>query len=173
VFANPSTGQHAIREALRVARASGTKVALTCSDAFIPQVFGDVFREALKQSDLLFCNATEAMAVAGGSSAEEAFGKLKGIVPNAVVTDGPNGAFLHYKGAEHHVPAFSCKPIDVTGAGDMFAGSLLYGITHGVPAEKAARAANFLAMKVITQIGARLHHGAKQFWHEALGERPV
>jgi sugar/nucleoside kinase (ribokinase family) len=168
VFANPSTGQHAIREALKAAKASGTKVALTCSDAFVPQVFGEAFREALVQSDLVFCNATEAMSVAGGSTAEEAFAKLKSIVPNAVVTDGPNGAFIRYHGAEHHVPAFACKPIDVTGAGDMFAGSFLYGITHGVGAEKAARAANFLAMKVITQIGARLHHGAKQFWQEAI-----
>src|SRR5947208_6830606 len=168
VFANPSTGQHAIREALRAAKAAGTKVALTCSDAFIPQVFGDAFKEALKQSDLLFCNATEAMAVAGGATAEEAFGKMKSVVPNAIVTDGPNGAFVRFHGAECHVPAFACKPVDVTGAGDMFAGSFLYGITHGVPAEKAARAANFLAMKVITQIGARLHHGAKQFWAEAL-----
>lgn len=166
VFANPSTGQYAIREALKAAKASGTKVALTCSDAFIPQVFGDVFREALAQSELLFCNATEAVAVAGGASAEEAFAKLKGLVPNAVVTDGPNGAFVRYHGSECHVPAFACKPVDVTGAGDMFAGSFLYGVTHGVPAEKAARAANFLAMKVITQIGARLHHGAKQFWLE-------
>lgn len=173
VFANPSTGQHAIREALKAAKASGTKVALTCSDAFVPQVFGEAFREALSQSDLVFCNATEAKSVTGGSSAEEAFAKLKAIVPNAVVTDGPNGAFVRYHGAEHHIPAFVCKPIDVTGAGDMFAGSFLYGITHGVPAGKAARAANFLAMKVITQIGARLHHGAKQFWAEASGERPA
>ena len=52
----------------------------------------------------------------------------------------------------------------MTGAGDMFAGSFLFGVTHNVPAERAARAANFLAMKVITQIGARLHHGAKQLW---------
>src|SRR3954462_10464686 len=91
LFANPATGQHAVREALRAAKAAGTKVALTCSDAFVPQVFGDVFREALGQSDLLFCNATEAAAVAGGGSAEEAFAKLKGLVSNAVVTDGPNG----------------------------------------------------------------------------------
>lgn len=166
VFANASTGQHAIKEALKAAKAASTKVALTCSDAFIPQVFGEVFHEALKQSDLLFCNATEAMAVAGGSTAEEAFAKLKSIVPNAVVTDGPNGAFVRYHGTEHHVPAFPCKPVDVTGAGDMFAGSFLYGITHGIPAERAARAANFLAMKVITQIGARLHRGAKEFWAE-------
>jgi sugar/nucleoside kinase (ribokinase family) len=168
IFANPATGQHAIREALKAAKDAGTKVALTCSDAFVPQVFGDAFREALAQSDLLFCNATEAVAVAGGASAEEAFAKFKTLVPNVVVTDGPNGAFIRYHGSESHVPAFACKPLDVTGAGDMFAGSFLYGITHGIPAEKAARAANFLAMKVITQIGARLHHGAKQFWQEAL-----
>jgi sugar/nucleoside kinase (ribokinase family) len=171
VFANPSTGQHAIREALKAAKAAGTKVALTCSDAFVPQVFGDVFREALVQSDLLFCNATEATAVAGGATAEEAFGRLKGIVPSAVVTDGPNGAFVRFRGAECHVPAFACKPVDVTGAGDMFAGAFLYGITHGVPAEKAARAGNFLAMKVITQIGARLHHGAKDYWNEIISEK--
>lgn len=168
LFANPSTGQHAIREALKAAKAAGTKVALTCSDAFIPQVFGDAFREALAQSDLLFCNATEAQALAGGATAAEAFAALKGVVPNVVVTDGPNGAFVRYHGAECHVPAFACKPVDVTGAGDMFAGAFLYGITHGVPAEKAARAANFLAMKVITQIGARLHTGAKQFWKDSI-----
>lgn len=168
VFANPHTGQHAIREALRAAKASGTKVALTCSDAFVPQTFGDAFREALKQTDLLFCNAAEAIAVAGGADAHEAFARLKGLVPNVVVTDGPNGAFVRYAGADHHVAAFPCKPVDLTGAGDMFAGAFLYGITHDVAAENAAHAANFLAMKVITQIGARLHHGAPAFWTEAL-----
>ena len=92
---------------------------------------------------------------------------MKCIVPNAVVTDGPNGAYVRFGGAEYHVPAFPCKPVDLTGAGDMFAGAFLYGVTHEVAPEKAARAANFLAMKVITQIGARLHHGARQFWAEA------
>ncbi len=168
IFANPATGQLAVRESLRAAKAGGTKVALTCSDAFIPQVFGDAFRDALAQSDLLFCNAAEAIAVAGGTRAEEAFANLKAAVPNAVVTDGPNGAFVRYHGSECHVPAFACHPLDVTGAGDMFAGAFLYGVAHGVTAEKAARAANFLAMKVITQIGARLHHGAKPFWAESV-----
>ena len=168
VFANPNTGQPAIREALRTAKAAGVKVALTCSEAFVPQVFGDAFRDALTQSDLLFCNASEAVAVAGGATAAEAFARLKGVVPACVVTDGPNGAFVRFGGAEHHIPSFPCEPKDLTGAGDMFAGAFLYGVTHGVAPEQAARAANFLAVKVITQIGARLHHGAKEFWAEAL-----
>jgi sugar/nucleoside kinase (ribokinase family) len=167
VFANPDTGQGAIRRALEVAKANGVKVALTCSDAFIPNVFGDTFRAALAQADLLFCNAEEAKAVAQADSPAAAFEKLKTLVPNAVVTDGPNGAFVRYGGREHHVPAFPCEPKDLTGAGDMFAGAFLYGLTHGVPAEKAARGANYLAMKVITQVGARLHHGTREFWEQA------
>jgi sugar/nucleoside kinase (ribokinase family) len=168
VFANPQTGQGAIREALRLAKKHGVKVAVTCSEAFIVTVFGDAFHGALQQTDLLFCNATEACAVVGAQTAAEAFGKLKGVVPSAVVTDGPNGAFVRHGGIEAHVPAFPCEPVDLTGAGDMLAGAFLYGITHGVEPRQAVRAACFLAMKVITQIGARLHHGTRQFWEDGL-----
>lgn len=168
VFANPDTGQGAIREAIKVARQHGTKVAITCSDAFVVDVFGEAFFPALAQTDLLCCNAVEACAVTRTTSPAEAFEKLKGMVRSAVVTDGPNGAFVRHAGTEAHVPAFPCEPRDLTGAGDMFAGAFLYGITHGVPPARAARAANFLAMKVITQIGARLHHGTKNFWDQAL-----
>jgi sugar/nucleoside kinase (ribokinase family) len=168
VLANPDTGQGAVREAVRQAKAHGTKVALTCSEAFIVEVFGDAFRSALAQTDLLFCNASEAMAVTGAADAAGAFAKLRDVVPAAVVTDGPNGAHVRFGGAEAHVPAFRCDPKDLTGAGDMLAGALLYGVTHDVPPARALRAANFLAMKVITQVGARLHHGTRDFWDEAL-----
>jgi sugar/nucleoside kinase (ribokinase family) len=168
VFANPHTGQGAIREAIRIARANGVKIAITCSEAFVVNVFGDAFHEALKQTDLLFCNATEACAVAGTATATEAFVKLKGMLPSVVVTDGPHGAYVRYNGVEVHAPAFPCHPKDLTGAGDMFAGAFLYGVTHDIAPADAARAANFLAMKVITQVGARLHHGTRHLWDSAL-----
>lgn len=167
VLANPNTGQGAVREAIQVAKKHGTKIALTCSEAFIVNVFGDAFFDTLKQSDLLFCNASEASAVTKTEKAADAFAKLKDFVPACVVTDGPHGAFVRYDGKEAHVPAYPCTPKDLTGAGDMFAGSFLYGITHRVPIEKAAKAACFLSMKVITQVGARLHHGTRKFWEEA------
>ncbi|QDV27532.1 adenosine kinase [Aureliella helgolandensis] len=168
VFANPATGQLAIKEAIRIAKEHGTKIALTCSDAFIPQVFGDAFREALKDADLLFCNAPESVAITQAADTAEAFAKLKDMAPNSVVTDGPHGAFVRFAGTEAHVPAVECQPRDLTGAGDMFAGAFLYGITHGYTPEKAARGANYMCHKVITQVGARLHQGAQGYWQEAL-----
>jgi len=52
----------------------------------------------------------------------------------------------------------------------MFAGAFLYGITNDVAPVKAARAAGYLAHKVISQVGARLHHGTRQFWDECLAK---
>jgi len=164
VLANPETGQGAVREAIKIAKQNGTKVAVTCSEAFIVHVFGDALHEALTQTDLLFCNAVEAMAVTNSADAEASFEKLREVVPSAVVTDGPNGSFIRHGGIEAHIPAVECAPKDLTGAGDMLAGTFLYGITHGVDPRVAAKAGNYLAMKVITQIGARLHRGTRQFW---------
>ena len=171
VFANPATGQTAIQEALRLAKKHGTKIAVTCSDAFVPQVFGEPLNAALQQAELVFCNETEACALTGASSAAEAFEKLKAKIPSAVVTNGPHGAYIRHGGVETHVPAVPSEPKDLTGAGDMFAGAFLYGITHGIAPATAARAANFLSHKVITQVGARLHQGTKQFWDESLNQK--
>lgn len=168
VFANPETGQGAIAEALRLAKKHGTKVAITCSEAFVVQAFAGPFFEALQSANLLFCNATEACAVAKANTPSEAFVMLRKLVPNCVVTDGPHGAHVRYEGIEGHVSAFQCTPRDVTGAGDMFAGAFLYGITHDVDPVQAARAGCYLSMKVISQVGARLHHGTKDFWKEGL-----
>lgn len=168
VFANPETGQSAIRRSIEVAKQHGTKIALTCSDGFIPEVFGDAFRAALADSDLLFCNAPEAMAVTGAADPQAAFQALTDLVPHCVVTDGPQGAYVRHEGEQGHVPAVACEPKDLTGAGDMFAGAFLYGINHGHSALESAKAANYMSHKVITQVGARLHQGAADHWRTAL-----
>ncbi len=168
MLANPQTGQEAIREAVRLARRHDVRIALTCSEAFIVQHFGDAFFETLAQTDLLFCNASEARAVTGAASAEEAFAVLKDKVPSALVTDGAHGVYVRHAGIETHVPAFPCQPVDLTGAGDMLAGAFLYGMLGGIPADRAARAACYLATMVICQVGARLHHGTRRYWHECL-----
>ena len=171
VIANPATGQGAVKRAVQLAKKHGVRIALTCSDAFIVNVFGDAFHETLKNVDLLFCNASEAAAIAGVEGVEEAFAKIRTMVPGAVITDGPNGAYYRYNGSEGHVPAFPCEPRDLTGAGDMFAGAFLYGITHGYQVEDATRGANYLAMKVINQIGARLHHDTQHEWQTGLASK--
>lgn len=168
VFCNGQAGAAAIREAVRLAKKHNTRIAVTCSEAFVVNNCGGLFREILAQTDLLFANAAEAVAVTGQADAASSFEALKTIVPSCVVTDGANGAYVRHNYVEAHVPAFPCQPVDLTGAGDMLAGAFLYGITHGVGPVAATRAACFLASKVICQIGARLQHAVRESWLEAL-----
>ncbi len=168
VFSNSDAGRSAIREAIKVARESKTKVAVTCSDAWIVSGFGTHLDEALKQSDLLFANEEEAAALAGGERDIAKAGRiLKDRVPHVVLTAGARGAHIWWEGEEFHVPAFPCEPRDLTGAGDAFAGGFLYGINHGLTPVEAARKACFLAHNVIIQVGARLKGDVRKLWASA------
>jgi sugar/nucleoside kinase (ribokinase family) len=164
VFSNSEDGRAAIRESVRIARDAQTKVAVTCSDAWIVSGFSEPLRETLESTDLIFANEEESRALAGTSDIVAAGRKLKEKFPHVVLTAGPRGAFIWWEGEELHVPAFACEPRDLTGAGDMFAGSFLYGITHGLAPFDAAHRACFLARHVISQVGARLSGDVRALW---------
>ena len=47
------------------------------------------------------------------------------------------------------------KVVDTTGAGDLFAAGLLYGLTHGMNPVDSARLGGLCAAEVISHTGAR------------------
>ncbi len=51
--------------------------------------------------------------------------------------------------------------IDSNGAGDMFAGAFLYGITNGHSYASSGKLASMASSKIVGQFGPRLE------WHEA------
>lgn len=164
VFSNSEDGISAVSEAIRVAKKADTKIALTCSDAWVVSGFDTPLRKALESTALVFANEEEAQALTDGSNVIEAGRVLKDKFPHVVLTAGSKGAYLWWEGEEFHVPAFDCEPRDLTGAGDMFAGSFLYGITHGLAPADAAHRACFLSSRVISQVGARLEGDVSSLW---------
>ena len=72
------------------------------------------------------------------------------------LTQGAKGSLVMTGGQVQPVPAVPVKALDTNGAGDMFAGSFLYGITHGMLAAQAAHLANRTASAVVGQYGNRL-----------------
>jgi sugar/nucleoside kinase (ribokinase family) len=165
VFSNSDVGRETIAEVVSIAKESDTRIAVTCSDAWIVSGFGDHLRKALEATSLVFANEEESAALAGTADVLAAGRKLKEKFPYVVLTAGPRGAHIWWEGEELHVPAFACEPRDLTGAGDMFAGSFLHGINHGLSPYDAAHRANFLASRVISQVGARLRGDVRSLWN--------
>jgi sugar/nucleoside kinase (ribokinase family) len=164
VFANSGRGRSAISEAVRIAKGADTKVAVTCSDAWVVSGFSEHLSPVLESTSLIFANEEESSVLADDRDVISAGRKLKQRFPYVVITGGSRGAYIWWKGEELHVPAFPCEPRDLTGAGDMFAGSFLYGINHGLSPYDAAHRANFMASRVISQVGARLKGDVRGVW---------
>jgi sugar/nucleoside kinase (ribokinase family) len=149
-------GAEAVDIAAFYARKHDTMIAVTCSDQFIVEVFGDRLRELLKTTDLLFCNEKEALALSGEGTYEEAAKALKSRFRNVVVTRGKEGSTVQWNKQDAWIPAYAVTPVDATGAGDMYAAGFLYGVLNRYHPEHAGRLASFAAAQVVSQYGARL-----------------
>jgi sugar/nucleoside kinase (ribokinase family) len=149
-------GVEAVDVALHYAKKHDTRVAVSCSDGFIVDVFGDRLRDVLKRTDLVFANEREASALAKEEHADDAYLKLSSDFSHVVVTKGPSGSRVRWNGIEASVPAYAVDAVDATGAGDMYAGAFLYGVLHGHHPEHAARLASYASAQVVAQFGARL-----------------
>lgn len=162
-------GFNAALRIAEIAKNVGTKVALTFSDGFLVSGFRRELDTIVKLSDLIFANTNEASTYTGLADEMTSFTALKNVVPNVVMTRSERGALIHFDGQDYKLSAVPSKPIDLTGAGDAFAGAFLYGITNGFTPEESGKAACFLAHKTILQIGPRLPSSDfPLFWNEAL-----
>jgi sugar/nucleoside kinase (ribokinase family) len=59
-------------------------------------------------------------------------------------------------GAEHRVAAVPvARVVDSTGAGDLYAGGFLYGLTRGLPLPICGSVGSLCAAEIISHVGAR------------------
>jgi sugar/nucleoside kinase (ribokinase family) len=150
----------ATKAAVELAKAKGVKVAVSLSDPFVVAVFGDSLRQVIGDGvDLIFCNKDEAMTFTGTETLEAASEALKQYTKTFAITDGAKGAVTFDGNSLNQSEGVEAKAIDTNGAGDMFAGAFLYGITAGKNYGWAASLANDCAAKVVARFGPRLDSG--------------
>lgn len=155
-------GKEAMLTAKRIAEASGTKVALTFSDPSMVKYFKEGFEDVIGPSvDLLFANEEEALLFTGKDNLREAREELKKAAKHFVITLGKNGAMIFDGDTFIDIEPYKTVAIDSNGAGDMFAGAFLYGITNGHSYASSGKLASMASSKIVSQFGPRL------IWHEA------
>jgi len=144
-------------EAITIAKKNGVKVALTLSDPSMVEFFKDGMNEIIADGvDLLFCNEEEALTWTGAKNLELAAQQLKEIAQNYCITLGAKGALIFDGKETIEIAPHKVQAIDSNGAGDMFAGAYLYGISHGMSTTQAGNLASRAASVVVSQFGPRL-----------------
>lgn len=152
-----STGLECMKYAKQIAEENGVKVSLTFSDPSMVKYFKSQMQEVVGQGvDLLFCNEEEAMLFTDSEQLAEAMEKLKSVSKEFVITMGENGALV-YDGREFiEIAPNKVQAIDTVGAGDMFSGAYLYGITSGLSHLESGNLASMASAAVVAKYGPRL-----------------
>ncbi len=73
-----------------------------------------------------------------------------------MITLGGNGALVFDGDTFISIEPYPADAVDTNGAGDMFAGAFLYGITHGHSYAGSGKLASLASSHVVRQWGPRL-----------------
>jgi len=138
---------------------NSNKVAMSLSDQFCVERHKSHFLDLVKNKlDIIFANEQEITSLINAKSFEEVISFSKQLRKMIVVTRGKKGSVAVQKNE-----VFECgsqknlKIIDLTGAGDLFAGGFLHGYINKLSIKKSLEKGTELSSKIIQKIGARLN----------------
>jgi fructokinase len=151
------SAREAVLDLREFAKKNNIKTAMTFSDPSMVEYFSNEVNEVLGDGvDLLFCNEQELKIWAKTENLESALKKLRMRAKQFVVTLGSKGAIVFDGDQLTEIDAHHVRTVDTNGAGDMFAGAMLYGITHGLSLTQAGDLASLASSEVVSQFGSRL-----------------
>jgi sugar/nucleoside kinase (ribokinase family) len=145
-----------VRKAAEMARKAGLTIALDLASYNVVEENVDFLKEiATDYIDIVFANEEEAKAFTG-LDPEKAVDVLSGYCDIVVVKTGKTGSIIKNSYETIKVGTIGSKPIDTTGAGDLYAAGFLYGFSCNYKLETCGKIASLVAGNVITVYGARM-----------------
>ena len=153
---NPAAKNSFIKAA-EIAKNAGRKVALSLSDSFCVSRHRESFIELVENYiDILFANEDEITSLYKTSNLYLSIEKLKKKCETAAITRGKHGSILISNGKETNIDPFILgKAIDTTGAGDLYAGGFLKGLSDDLNPLMSAKIGSICAGQIVTQLGSR------------------
>ena len=137
---------------------NSNKVAMSLSDKFCVERHKTHFLDLVKNKlDITFANEEEIKTLIDAKNFEEVVKFSKEINKLIVITRGEKGA-ISIKGNEIYEVGIqkNLNIIDLTGAGDLFAGGYLHGYLNNFSYKDCLEKGTEMSSKIIQQIGARL-----------------
>ncbi len=137
---------------------NSNKVAMSLSDLFCVERHKQNFLDLVTNKlDIIFANEQEIMSLIEAKNLNGVIEFSKKIKKLVVITRGSNGAIAI---KDNQVIECSAKKglkiVDLTGAGDLFAGGFLHGFINGKNIMESLNIGTEMSSKIIQIVGARL-----------------
>ena len=153
---DPPEAKVAMRNAAAAAP-DAHRVALTLSDSFCVERHRASFLDLIDDHvDILFANHLELMSLFEVDDLDEAIAHVRGRVELAAVTMSEKGSRLVLADDTIEIAAQHVDTVvDATGAGDLYASGVLYGLARGLELGVCGELGSIAAAEVISHVGPR------------------
>ena len=142
---------------LDIASKHRVKKIITLSDPNVVKFFRDNILELLDKSfDIIFCNKQEALNISMSNNMDDAVDFLKKYAHEIIITCGEDGACVAIGSEKLYGIPDSVKPVDLTGAGDMFLAAYIFAKVRDKSVIERIKFANTCSGDVIQTYGAKL-----------------
>jgi len=164
--------KEAFRKASSLAHAAGRKVALSLSDPFCVDRHRADFRALVSgEIDILFANEAEICSLYETQDFATAAAAVSGHVEIAALTRSEEGSVIIAGDTRYQVfPSPVGRIVDTTGAGDLYAAGVLFGLTRGLPLPTCGTIGSLCAAEIISHMGARPESRLDQIVAPALSD---
>jgi sugar/nucleoside kinase (ribokinase family) len=144
-------------KAAEAAHRHGRQVALSLSDPFCVDRWRAEFADLIaRHVDVLIANEAEICSLYGANQLSEAAERVRQEVRLAALTCSADGSLLVSAAQTHRIAAAPIgRVVDSTGAGDLYAAGLLYGLANDLPLPACGRLGSLAAAEVLGHYGAR------------------
>ncbi|GEM_PF-48634 len=137
-------------------KANGQKISMDLSSFGVVRENLDYFEKISRTYlSIIFANEDESLAFTGLAPRDslDVFSRLCEIT---VVKEGANGSYLARRNHKVYLPAKKVWVEDTNGAGDAYAGAVLYGLSRGMSISACGRLGTQAGALIVSQKGARV-----------------
>jgi sugar/nucleoside kinase (ribokinase family) len=148
-------------KSIRMAKATGSQVALSLSDSFCVERHRGAFAAAIENGvDIVVADEDEVNALFQTDTFDATLDALEGRDNLFAMTRSARGSVIVHGDQRVIYPATAVdKVVDTTGAGDAWCAGFLYGWARQESLEECARLGTLCATEVIQRVGARIEPG--------------
>lgn len=154
---DPPQAKQAFYKAAEIAHKAGRKVSLTLSDPFCVDRHRADFRDLIENHvDILFANEDEIKSLFETTDWDTAVAQIADKCDMVCLTRSEKGSVILHDGKTYTIPAEPVAQVmDTTGAGDAYAGGVLFGYAQGLDMASCGQLGSIAAAEVISHVGPR------------------
>ncbi|MDR1593118.1 MAG: adenosine kinase [Prevotellaceae bacterium] len=145
-----------IETAMKTAHDKGKFVSIDLASYNVVEENVDFLHDLIDNyANIVFANEEEAKSFTG-KEPEQALTIISQLCDIAVVKIGSKGSLVQHGADIYRIAAGNIKPVDLTGAGDLYAAGFLYGLSQDKDLETCAKIGTACAGEIIQVVGTKL-----------------